>query len=135
MIVYLRGQNLVTNLNLGRESKFDIVLFDGRKHTAIETVSSRYANKRMPSLYFSKDDERIFIVYEEKGNTLLKSVNLQGYDDKIHIKSKYAEEIVPSPDFNYIAYKYLHKIYITPFIDEGKTIKLQIRTVRALLNY
>jgi imidazolonepropionase-like amidohydrolase/Tol biopolymer transport system component len=124
LIAYLKGKNLASNLNLGWESSFDLVLYNGKTHTVIKEVSSRYANKRMPSLYFSADDNRIFIVEEEAGNTILKSVNLQGFDDKIHISSKYAEEIVPSPDFNYIAYKYLHKIYVTPFIDEGKTITL-----------
>ncbi len=123
-LVYLRGKSISTALNLGSQAKFDIVLFDGKKHTVVKEIWSRWATRRMPTLYFSKDDSRIYYLSNEGDDTVFKSVNLDGYDERTHIKSRYAEEIVPSPNFDYVIYKYLHKIYAAPFVELGQPVTL-----------
>ena len=127
-IVYVKGQNLNSLVNLGSESKFDIMIYDGHSHKKVTETTYSWSNRGMPTVYFGKDDSRIFITDYKKGNTVLRSVNLDGFDEKIYFKSKYAEELVPSPDFTMIAYKYLHKIYVAPFVDLGKTIELTDKT-------
>ena len=124
MIAFLRGQNINTISNLGSEPKFDVVLYDGKRLRKVTEVNSRYANSRMPALYFGPKDNRLYMMVNHSGNRVLKSMNLEGFDEKVHLSSKYAEEIVPSPDFKYVAYKYLHKIYVTPFVQMGQEIKL-----------
>jgi len=77
---------------------------------------------------FSADGKRLFY---QKGGTYfgkltkeLKSVDLNGKDEKNHIKSKYANRLVPSPDNKWIAFTNLHKAYIAPLVLNGKEIDL-----------
>lgn len=54
----------------------------------------------------------------------LSSVMLSGDDYQRHLESRYAAEIVPSPDHLWVAFKELHKVYVAPFHQPGKMIKL-----------
>src|SRR5690606_1842942 len=54
----------------------------------------------------------------------LKSVDLNGKDERTHITSKYANRLVPSPDGQWIAFTNLHKAYVAPFVMTGKPIDL-----------
>lgn len=81
---------------------------------------------------FNSDDSRIFI---QTGGYLmgsltksLKSIDLNGEDERVHVKSKHANRIVPSPDNNWIAFTNLHKAYLTPFVATGKTIEIDPNT-------
>jgi len=58
----------------------------------------------------------------------LKSVDLNGKDEKTHVKSKYANRLVPSPDNKWIAFSHLHKVYIAPLPQSGKTLNLDNKT-------
>jgi imidazolonepropionase-like amidohydrolase/Tol biopolymer transport system component len=81
---------------------------------------------------FSKDDKRIF--YQTGGAFFgaltkeLQSVNLNGKDKKTHIKSKYANRIVPSPDNNWVVFSHLHKVYLAPIPQTGKPLDLDNKT-------
>ncbi|SEL42787.1 Imidazolonepropionase [Aquimarina amphilecti] len=103
------------------------------KKTGIYTMSSSGNNPKLvlregeyPN--FTKDGKRIF--YQTGGTYFgsltkeLKSADLNGQDKKSHIKSKYANRLVPSPDNKWIAFTHLHKAYIAPLIINGKTIDL-----------
>lgn len=54
----------------------------------------------------------------------LKSVDLNGKDEQTHIKSKYANRIVPSPDNKWVAFSLLHKVYVAPIPPSGKTLDI-----------
>ncbi|WP_452231406.1 amidohydrolase family protein [Lacinutrix sp. MEBiC02595] len=54
----------------------------------------------------------------------LKSVDLNGKDERILIKSEHGNRIVPSPDGKWIAFIHLHKVYMAPMPHAGKTIDL-----------
>ena len=77
---------------------------------------------------FNTNDSRI--IYQTGGVVFgnltkeLKSVDLNGKDKKVLVKSKYANRLVPSPDNNWIAFSHLHKVYIAPMPKSGKTIDL-----------
>lgn len=103
------------------------------KKTGIYTMSTSGANAKLISQEgayptFTKDGKRIF--YQTGGTYFgnltkeLKSVDLNGKDKKTHIKSKYANRLVPSPDNKWIAFTHLHKAYIAPLITNGKEIDL-----------
>ncbi|WP_298311798.1 amidohydrolase family protein [uncultured Aquimarina sp.] len=103
------------------------------KKTGIYTMSASGANAKLISQEgayptFTKDGKRIF--YQTGGTYFgnltkeLKSVDLNGKDKKTHIKSKYANRLVPSPDNKWIAFTHLHKAYIAPLITNGKEIDL-----------
>lgn len=81
---------------------------------------------------FSKDGKRI---YFQSGGTYFgsltkefKSVDLNGKDLQVHIKSKYANRIVPSPDNNWVMFSLLHKVYLAPFPQTGHTLDLDNNT-------
>lgn len=107
------------------------------KKIGIYTMNANGSNKKRvvnngqyPT--FNKDDSRIF--YQTGGTYFgnltkeLKSVNLDGKDEKILVKSKYANRLVPSPDNNWIAFSHLHKAYVAPLPKTGKTIDLDNKT-------
>ncbi|MEZ2413675.1 amidohydrolase family protein [Muriicola sp. E247] len=77
---------------------------------------------------FSADGKRI--LYQKGGayfgnlTKTMMSVNLNGKDERTHIKSKYANRLVPSPDNKWIAFTTLHKAYIAPLLLPGKEIDL-----------
>ncbi len=77
---------------------------------------------------FSNDAKRIFLqtggTYFGNIEKQLRSVNLEGADEKTHIKSKYANRLIPSPNNKWIAFTNLHKLYVAPFPLNGQTIDL-----------
>ncbi|HXG64934.1 MAG TPA: amidohydrolase family protein [Blastocatellia bacterium] len=124
-IAYIKGRGSVYHEeDLASESNFEIHYWDGNKHQYVLDISSRGPNARMPILTFDPQGERIFFMETKGGNTHLSSVKLSGDDYQSHIESKYASEIIPSPDQNWVAFKELHKIYLAPFPKTGKSLKL-----------
>ena len=81
---------------------------------------------------FNKAGNRIFFqnggYYFGALTKELKSVNLEGKDEKVHVKSKYANRIVPSPDNQWVAFSHLHKVYVAPLPLTGKPLDLDNKT-------
>lgn len=77
---------------------------------------------------YSADGKRIFLqtggTYFGNLTKSLISVNLEGNDERTHVKSKYANRLVPSPDNKWIAYTNLHKAFVAPLVMNGQTIDL-----------
>ena len=77
---------------------------------------------------FNSDNTRI--IYQKGGQFFgalikeLKSVDLNGFDERIHIKSKHGNRLVPSPDGNWIAFVHLHKVFMAPMPKAGQTLDL-----------
>jgi len=85
-------------------------------------------NKEGDFPVFNKDDTRI--IYQTGGNLMgdltksLKSIDLNGEDERVHFNSKYANRLIPSPDNKWIVFSNLHKAYVAPFVMTGKPIDL-----------
>ncbi len=103
------------------------------KNTGIHIMSKTGANPRLlvpqgEYPMFTKDSKRIFFqtggTYFGNLTKSLHSVDLNGKDQKTHIKSKYANRLVPSPNNEWIAFTHLHKAYIAPLVMTGKEIDL-----------
>lgn len=81
---------------------------------------------------FSFDGTRVF--FQTGGSFFgnltkqLKSVDLNGNEEQVHFTSKLANRIIPSPDNNWVALLHLHKVYIAPFIANGKELNLDANT-------
>lgn len=77
---------------------------------------------------YSADGQRIF--YQVGGDFMgnltkeLQSVNLDGLDQQTHIRSKYANRLVPSPDNQWVAFTQLFKAYVAPLPMTGKPLEL-----------
>ena len=91
---------------------------------------------------FTADDKRIF--YQTGGvffgslTKELKSIDLNGKEERTHIKSKYANRLVPSPDNKWIAFTNLHKVFVAPLNLNGKELDIDNKStsvpVSALAN-
>jgi Tol biopolymer transport system component len=135
-VAYLKGRGSVYHEeDLASESTFEIHYWDGRRHNYVIDLQSRGTNARMPVLSFDPTGERIFFMETGGGPgaspseptkfiTYLSSVKLSGDDSKRHIEGQNVGEIVPSPDFRWVFFKELHKLYVAPFPRIGKTVKL-----------
>ncbi|TXD60261.1 amidohydrolase family protein [Polaribacter sp. IC066] len=81
---------------------------------------------------FSADDKRIF--YQTGGSFFggltkkLKSVDLNGKEERSHFSSKLANRLVPSPDNKWIAFIHLHKLFVAPFVMNGSELNLDQET-------
>ncbi|TMM32291.1 DUF5050 domain-containing protein [Polaribacter aestuariivivens] len=132
-----RYNNAGTRITYRKESGNGDQGFDYTKKTGIYTayLDGTGANKitddgEFPM--FSANDERIF--YQTGGSFFggltkkLKSVNLNGKDEKSHFSSKLANRLVPSKDNNWVAFIHLHKLYVAPFVMNGSEINLDANT-------
>ena len=81
---------------------------------------------------FSADDTRIF--FQTGGSFFggltkkLKSVDLNGKEERSHFSSKLANRLVPSKDNKFVAFIHLHKLYVAPFVINGSEINLDQNT-------
>lgn len=94
--------------------------------------NQRFVSDQGENPRFSADGKRIFV---QTGGALfgaldksLKSYDLNGKDEKVHVKSKYAHSFTVSPDGKWLAFIELHKTYICAFPQTGKTLDLSADT-------
>ncbi|MEO6760011.1 MAG: amidohydrolase, partial [Saprospiraceae bacterium] len=81
---------------------------------------------------FSPDGQRIYL---NTGGYLFgsldkayKSFDLNGKDEKMLFKSKYANQWAPSPDGKWLAFSELHKVYVCPMPMAGQAVDLSADT-------
>jgi imidazolonepropionase-like amidohydrolase/Tol biopolymer transport system component len=135
-VAYLKGRGSVYHEeDLASDSTFEIHYWDGRSHNYVMDLQSRGTNARMPVLSFDPTGERIYFMEQGGGPgggptapaqfiTYLSSVKLDGDDFKRHIEGPMVTEIVPSPDFKWVFFKEQHKLYVAPFPQVGKSVRL-----------
>ena len=77
---------------------------------------------------FSKNGERIYFVDGAPDNkSAFKSVRLDGGDERVIFTSKYANQFVPSPDEQWLAFTELFQAYIVPFPKTGREVDLSAK--------
>jgi imidazolonepropionase-like amidohydrolase/Tol biopolymer transport system component len=75
---------------------------------------------------FDSNDNRI--IYQKGGMFFgsltkeLKSVDLNGKDERVLANSKHGNRILPSPNGEWVALQHLHKVYMAPMPKTGKAI-------------
>jgi len=136
LVAYLKGRGSVyREEDLASESHFELHYWDGERHHYVMDVQSRGPNARMPALSFDPTGRRVYFMESVAGPgagpsapaqfiTYLSSVRLDGEDFRRHIEGPYVTEIIPSPDFKWVFFKELHKLYVAPLPQVGKTVKL-----------
>ncbi len=107
------------------------------KNTGLYIMSSDGSNTKLVTQQgdypiFNKTNDRI--IYQNGGQFFgaltkeLKSVELNGFNERTLIKSKHGNRLVPSPDGKWIAFIHLHKVYMAPMPKAGKTLDLTDKT-------
>jgi len=120
--IVFRIQNGDDELGPGMTDKPGIYIMDA------DGGNQRFLSEQGENPKFSADGKRIFV---QTGGTLfgaldksLKSYDLNGKDEKVHVKSKYGHSFTVSPDGKWLAFIELHKIYLCAFPQIGKTLDL-----------
>lgn len=111
--------------------------FTHTKKPGIYTMNADGSNQKIivpqgENPRFSADGKRIFF---QTGGYLFgsltkayKNVDLTGNDEQVIFNAKYANQFVPSPDNQWIAFTELHKVYVAPMPMPGKPIGLSANT-------
>ncbi len=73
---------------------------------------------------FDKEGKRIFFQTGGGMDKKYNSCKLDGSDEKVILKAKYAQQFTPSPDNKWIAFSELYKVYIMAMPKTGNTIDL-----------
>lgn len=137
-IVLVAGSSAsLRGLDLGSESRHDLLLLQARgdaEPAYVVSTANRGAQRRITRPGFSKDGSRIYYFDNEGGGgergarqppeTALISVNLAGRDRQVHMKFRYAQEAIVSPDESLVAFTELHDAYVAAMPRAGETVSL-----------
>lgn len=73
---------------------------------------------------FNKKGDRVFLLSNEGENTALISMNLTGGDRRVHLTSSNAQQIVPSPDEQWVAFTERYNSYIATLPMTGQAVQI-----------
>jgi len=73
---------------------------------------------------FTKSGDRVFLVTEEDDKNALISVGLRGEERRVHLLSENAQEIVPSPNEEWVALVERYNGYVAVFPRTGKPVNI-----------
>lgn len=74
---------------------------------------------------FGANTDRVFFMNSSEDETpQLSSINLDGFDKRVHYSSKHATEFRVSPDGEQLAFAERFKVWVTPFAKHGETVEI-----------
>ncbi|HEX9615550.1 MAG TPA: amidohydrolase family protein, partial [Bacteroidota bacterium] len=73
---------------------------------------------------FTKSGERVFLIADEDEKTALISVGLKGEDRRVHLVSENAQEILPSPNGEWVALVERYNGHVAVFPKTGKAVTI-----------
>ena len=121
-IAFVQGSGVVNRgRDLGDELFLNlrVVSADGGPVRHVTETANRGANRRMPRLRWNADGTRLLFQENRGDTTLLTSIKLDGTDRRRLVQNERGEEIVPSPDGRWVAFKELHNVYVAPLPRAG----------------
>jgi len=75
--------------------------------------------------FFGADNNRVFFMtFEDEGKRALRSIDIDGSDERQHAISAFATDFVLSPDEKWLAWTENFDAHITPFVRTGKSIEV-----------
>jgi Tol biopolymer transport system component/imidazolonepropionase-like amidohydrolase len=129
-IALIRGNNApFRGRDLGDEERHEIVWLPatGGPLRRVADVAARGSARRMPRVTWNAAGDRVYYVETKRTgpgaeNTSLWSIRPDGTDRAEHLRFKYAEEIVPSPDGRWAAYVEQFNAYLTALPEVGRKV-------------
>ncbi len=127
-IVFIRGDNApFRGHDLGDEGAVEVVWVaaNGGVVHRVTDLPSRGSARRMPRVFWDARGQRVFYTETQypgpsQEKTSLNSIRLDGTDKVEHLKFKFAEEVVPSPDGKWAAYTEQFNAYLTALPEAGR---------------
>jgi Tol biopolymer transport system component/imidazolonepropionase-like amidohydrolase len=95
--------------------------------TPVMRTENRGSGRRMPGVVWSADGTRLLVTESRDGKTVLSSVTPDGLDRRTLAVNERAEEMVPSPDGRWVAFKELHDVYLAPLPLTGAPVTIEAR--------
>jgi imidazolonepropionase-like amidohydrolase/Tol biopolymer transport system component len=78
--------------------------------------------------FASANDRIYFMSFEKEGKRGLRSVELDGSDERTHLISSFAGEYALSPDEKWVAWTERFNAYVMPFVATGQTVDISPET-------
>ncbi len=143
-IVALRGVGGTVAVELAAVAAFDVVTLTRGKgdrwalDPVVTTIPNPGSATRAPHLHLHGDrvwwaEERAGDDQRMPGDTVLRSVQLDGTDPRDHLLLPGSQEVSISPDFRWVAYKRSHQLWLTampPFASPARIPDGQLPTRR-----
>lgn len=127
------GQKIVYQKESGNNEQGHAYCIDpGIYYMNQDGSNSKYVGNFGAFPMFDQDGKRIYFqsggYYFGSNTKQLESVDVNGKDRQSHIKSKYANRLVPSPNNEWVAFSNLHKVYLAPLPKTGHTLDIDNNT-------
>ena len=84
--------------------------------------ASTFVTDEGSSPQFGASNDRIFFRGREDSSTALKSVDLNGHEERTHLTSEWASDFEVSPDENWVAWTERFNAYVAPFVATGRPV-------------
>jgi imidazolonepropionase-like amidohydrolase len=95
--------------------------------TEVLRTANRGSGRRMPNVWWTADGSRLLVQENRDGKTVLSSITRDGLDRRTLAVNENAEELVPSPDGRWVAFKELHNVYLAPLPLAGGPVTLEAK--------
>lgn len=76
---------------------------------------------------FGASNDRLFFVDSQDGKRALKSIDLNGHDERTHLLSENAAEFVVSPDEKWVAWTERFNAFVAPFVSTGRPVTVSAK--------
>ncbi|HJQ41148.1 MAG TPA: amidohydrolase family protein [Thermoanaerobaculia bacterium] len=99
--------------------------FSPPENRRAEARRSMRVSKRGALPSFGASNDRVFFMtFEDEGKRALRSVDIDGGDERTHVISAFATDFALSPDEKWLAWTEKFRARIAPFVRTGKTIDI-----------
>ncbi len=112
------GGDELRGISHARETGVYIISTDGGEPKLVSEIGSRPL--------FNKTDDRIYLKSYEGDKLSFISFDLNGSKKQIHFISENAQEIIPSPDDELLAFVERYNVYVSPFPKTGQPIIMNL---------
>jgi imidazolonepropionase-like amidohydrolase/Tol biopolymer transport system component len=93
--------------------------------TAASAVAPTLVTKKGALPFFGATNDRVyFITFEDEGKRALRSIELDGSDERQHAISAFATSFAISPDEKWLAWTENFAAHVTPFLRTGKPVEI-----------
>lgn len=90
--------------------------------------AERISDKGVQPQFGASGDRVFFMTFEAENKRALRSVELDGSDERTHLISEFATEYALSPDEKFVAWTERFNAYVTPFVATGQSVDLSPKT-------